>query len=52
MSDAPSGTAYTDSRGHTVSNLGVHEHWNNSTQRQYSRNLGKSEGIELICITK
>lgn len=49
-SAAPSGTSYTDSRGHTVNNLGVHEHWNNSVQRQYSRNLGKSEGIELICI--
>ena len=51
VSDAPSGTAYTDSQGHTVSNLGVHEHWNNSVQRQYSRNLGKSEGIELIQIS-
>ena len=44
----PSGTVYTDSQGHTVTNLGVHEHWNNSSQRQYSRNLGKSEGIELV----
>ena len=52
VSDAPSGTAYTDSQGHTVSNLGVHEHWNNSAQKQYSRNLGGSEGIELISITK
>ena len=52
VSDAPSGTAYTDSQGHIVSNLGVHEHWNNSTQKQYSRNLGGSEGIELISITK
>lgn len=50
VSAAPSGTVYTDSQGHSVSNLGVHEHWNNSTQRQYSRNLGKSEGIELVCI--
>lgn len=48
VSDAPSGTTYTDSQGHTVSSLGVHEHWNNSTQKQYSRNLGKAEGIELI----
>lgn len=52
VSAAPSGTAYTDSQGHTVKNLGVHEHWNNSTQRQYSRNLGKSEGIEFIGITE
>lgn len=28
--------------------MGVHEHWNNATNKQYSRNLGKSEGIELI----
>lgn len=51
VSAAPSGTAYTDSQGHTVSSLGVHEHWNNSTQKQYSRNLGNSEGIELIQIS-
>lgn len=24
---APSGTSYTDGNGHTVMNLGVHEHW-------------------------
>ena len=28
--------------------LGVHEHWNNATDRQYSRNLGTSNGIELV----
>ena len=50
VSAAPSGTVYTDSRGHAVKNLGVHEHWNNSTQRQYSRNLGKDEGIELFAL--
>jgi hypothetical protein len=26
----------------------VHEHWNNATDKQYSRNLGKREGIELV----
>lgn len=52
VSQAPSGMAYTDSRGHTVCNLGVHEHWNNSIQKQYSRNLGKAEGIELIQLRK
>lgn len=51
VADPPSGTVYTDSQGHTVTNLGVHEHWNNSTQRQYSRNLGATEGIELIRIS-
>lgn len=50
VSDAPSGTVYTDNKGNTVSNLGVHEHWNNSADKQYSRNLGKNEGIELIKI--
>ncbi len=52
VSAAPSGTVYTDSQGHTVTNLGVHEHWNNSSQKQYSRNLGKDEGIELIFLQK
>ena len=28
--------------------LGVHEHWNNPVDKQYSRNLGAGEGIELI----
>lgn len=46
---APSGTDYAI-EGHDVSNLGVHEHWNNSTDKLYSRNLGKDEGIELVCI--
>ena len=48
----PSGTIYTDSQGHIVTNLGVHEHWNNSVDKQYSRNLGKNEGIELIYLKK
>jgi hypothetical protein len=30
--------------------LGVHEHWNNPVDKQYSRNLGKGEGIELVKI--
>jgi len=30
--------------------LGVHEHWNNATDRQYSRNLGEDYGIELVSI--
>lgn len=36
--------------GIKTGSLGVFEHWNNSRDRQYSRNLGKSEGIELITI--
>ncbi len=34
----------------TKTSLGVYEHWNNSTDKKYSRNLGKDEGIELIAI--
>jgi hypothetical protein len=30
--------------------LGVHEHWNNATDKQYSRNLGENEGIELVYV--
>ena len=30
--------------------LGVHEHWNNATDKQYSRNLGKGDGIELVSV--
>ena len=44
----PSGTRYTDGKGINPGSLGVHEHWNNSRDKQYSRNLGKKEGIELI----
>ncbi|MCM1307381.1 MAG: DUF362 domain-containing protein [Butyrivibrio sp.] len=50
IANPPSGTVYTDGSQKAVTNAGVHEHWNNSEQKQYSRNLGKSEGIELICI--
>jgi hypothetical protein len=31
-----------------VGSLGVHEHWNNMTDKQYSRDLGLNKGIELI----
>ena len=45
----PSGTAYGHGQDHApVTSLGVHEHWNNPTDKQYSRNLGKREGIELV----
>ena len=50
VENAPSGTSYTDGKGHVVSNLGVHENWNNSEHKLYSRNLGKNEGIELVQI--
>ncbi|MBI4875403.1 MAG: DUF362 domain-containing protein [Acidobacteria bacterium] len=46
----PSGTFYDpDHATNTtrLASLGVHEHWNNPRDRQYSRNLGKGRGIEL-----
>jgi hypothetical protein len=47
----PSGTFYDpDHATNTtrLASLGVHEHWNNAQDRQYSRNLGTGDGIELI----
>ncbi len=35
-----------------MESLGVHEHWNNATDKQYSRNLGKRQGIELVAWRK
>ena len=48
VGNAPSGTVYYDGNGERIVNLGVHEHWNNSILKQYSRNLGGEEGIELV----
>jgi len=39
-----------DGSGTPLPSLGVHEHWNNATDKQYSRNIGFSKGIELIKI--
>jgi hypothetical protein len=44
----PSGTAYNPDKSGVLGSLGVHEHWNNPTDRKYSRNLGRKQGIELI----
>ncbi len=49
---APSGTAYAAHADPPLRSLGVHEHWNNAIDKQYSRNLGKPEGIELIIVEK
>jgi hypothetical protein len=47
----PSGTVYDpENDGTRLKSLGVHEHWNNNTEKKYSRNLGKGNGIELISI--
>jgi hypothetical protein len=53
---APSGSAYDLSGANdawlramgTSASLGTHEHWNSGYFKQYSRNLGKSSGIELV----
>ena len=50
VSNAPSGNVYYNGNGKKVTNLGVHEHWNNPVSKKYSRNLGKKEGIELVKI--
>ncbi len=34
--------------GVKTGSLGVFEHWNNARDKQYGRNLGRNEGIELI----
>jgi len=44
----PSGTVYNPDKSGPLASLGVHEHWNNATDKKYSRNLGRREGIELI----
>ncbi len=47
----PSGAVYDPEKdGVRLASLGVHEHWNNPQQKQYSRNLGKAEGIELVML--
>ncbi|MEO8595454.1 MAG: DUF362 domain-containing protein [Candidatus Solibacter sp.] len=46
---APSGTVYNPCQDRQpAASLGTHEHWNNARDKQYSRNLGKREGIELV----
>jgi hypothetical protein len=49
----PSGTFYDPNHPTNttrLASLGVHEHWNNAQDKQYSRNLGKDQGIELIAL--
>ena len=47
----PSGTVYDpDGDGTKMISLGVHEHWNDHINKQYSRNLGHDEGIELVYV--
>jgi hypothetical protein len=49
----PSGTFYDPNHPTPVArlaSLGVHEHWNNPQDKQYSRNLGTGNGIELVAV--
>ncbi len=44
----PEGFSYDpEDDGTAIASLGVHEHWNNASDRQYTRNLGTGEGIDL-----
>ncbi len=50
-SNWPEGITYDpDHSGTAMASLGAHEHWNNAAKKQYSRNLGLSQGIELISV--
>lgn len=45
----PEGIVYDpEGDGTPISSLGVHEHWNNANDKQYSKNLGTGDGIELV----
>ena len=45
----PKGIRYDPEEDGTVlGSLGTHEHWNNADDKQYSRNLGTGNGIELV----
>lgn len=43
----PSKTLYNPNNTGCLNSLGVHEHWNNPSDKKYSRNLGTGKGIEL-----
>ncbi len=48
-SEWPEGITYDpEGDGTPIPSLGVHEHWNNATDMQYTRDLGTGEGIELV----
>jgi hypothetical protein len=47
----PEGIIYDpDNSGKPIASLGVHEHWNNAAEKQYSGNLGLSGGISLLSV--
>jgi hypothetical protein len=47
----PEGIIYDpEDDGIPLESLGVHEHWNDTVNKQYSQNLGLENGIELVGI--
>ena len=54
LADNPPSKTFYDPNGDGIGldSLGTHEHWNNPVDKQYSRNLGTGEGIELISLTQ
>jgi len=50
-SNRPAGISYAPDGEELTKSLGVHEHWNNATDKQYSRNLSENEGIELVQVS-
>jgi hypothetical protein len=44
----PAGIEYDpENDGSVLTSMGTHEHWNNSVEKKYTRNLGTGTGIEL-----
>ncbi len=54
LADRPvSGTFYDPERDGTgLKSLGVLEHWNNPSDKKYSRNMGMDKGIELVYVKR
>jgi uncharacterized protein (DUF362 family) len=51
MAQPPAKIGYDPEKdGKPLTSLGVHEHWNNATDKKYSRNLGTGAGIELVSL--
>jgi len=50
MADNPASGTFYDPEHDAIglTSMGVHEHWNNVVDKQYSRNLRSGRGIELI----
>ena len=48
--DSPPSLTFYDPEadGNSITSLGVHEHWDDPATKQYTRNLGTGNGIELV----